>query len=368
MDQYAGLRSFRARCTVTTTSHGKTLSQVERTIAYRQPNQFKVTSKPTDGPECVTISDGTNLVERMADTPDRQTSAPAPAGLASASSPALSNPAQSGSPLYAFFGGSNQYANLVDLSHGTPAFGDETEAEGEPAKWVRFYARGLFGSTEVLIGLRTGLVYRIRYDNRPVINQTPSDAQGGLPRLSSAETEEVYSSVATNPVVPDATFSTGKATDAAALQPNGHAEDSPIPLGGPAPDFEVEDLRGKRARLSSFRGSVVMMDFWATWCAPCRESLPNTQRLHQLFGDKGLRIMAISNESVSDIESFIRETGYTFPVYRDARSEAMQSYNVQSIPTIVIVDREGRIAACMVGVRPESEVIAALERAGLKTR
>jgi peroxiredoxin len=78
--------------------------------------------------------------------------------------------------------------------------------------------------------------------------------------------------------------------------------------------------------------------------------------------------MAISNESVSDIESFIRETGYTFPVYRDAKSEAMQSYNVQSIPTIVIVDKEGRIAACMVGVRPESEVIAALERAGLKTR
>lgn len=115
--------------------------------------------------------------------------------------------------------------------------------------------------------------------------------------------------------------------------------------GDLAPDFELETLDGDTVRLSDFRGKRVMLNFWATWCPPCRAEMPDMQRFHE---DKDVVILAVNltdtpNESIEKVEDFIDEFGITFRALLDTETAVANLYQIQPIPTNYLIDSEGII-------------------------
>jgi peroxiredoxin len=127
------------------------------------------------------------------------------------------------------------------------------------------------------------------------------------------------------------------------------AQQSALSPGSPCPEIALPDPNGKEIRLSSFRGKVVLIDFWASWCRPCRAEMPNVVALYKKYKDKGFEIFGVSLDK--DKENWvqaIKEDGITWPQVSDLKfwnSEAVALFNVEAIPYTVLVDKEGKIIA-----------------------
>jgi len=127
--------------------------------------------------------------------------------------------------------------------------------------------------------------------------------------------------------------------------------------GKPAPDVTLKTLDGKDAKLSDQKGSVVLMDFWATWCPPCRKSLPHVQELSadKELAAKGLKVWAVNaHEEANKVTTFTKQNNYTFSIPMDAKGDTMKNYMVHGIPTTVIVGRDGNIRKVFVGYGDDS--------------
>ncbi len=133
-------------------------------------------------------------------------------------------------------------------------------------------------------------------------------------------------------------------------EPNGDLDVGPaapvVPPGEPAPDFSLPDRSGRSYSLANFRGRPLLIDFWATWCGPCRKTMPEVQRLHEQYG-RQLQVVGINIEGNSpDVLGYLDEGGYTFPVLFDSGnwdSIVALSYGVSSIPRTFLLDRIGRV-------------------------
>jgi peroxiredoxin len=126
----------------------------------------------------------------------------------------------------------------------------------------------------------------------------------------------------------------------------------PIKEGTEIVDFELQDLTGESRRLSDFRGKVVFLNFWATWCGPCRFEMPSMEKLYQRLNTKGLEIVAVNlQEDRKTVQRFVDEYGLSFPVLLDATGRVGATYGARSIPTTYIVDREGFVIAGTIGTR-----------------
>ena len=125
----------------------------------------------------------------------------------------------------------------------------------------------------------------------------------------------------------------------------------------PAPDFKLESLDGKEVSLADFKGNVVVLDFWATWCGPCRASMPHLQALSadkELAG-KGLKVVAVdAEEEKGDVQGFIQKAGYTFAVLLDKDGKMVKDYGVSGFPTTVVVGRDGTVKNVFLGLTPDS--------------
>jgi peroxiredoxin len=129
-----------------------------------------------------------------------------------------------------------------------------------------------------------------------------------------------------------------------------------------APDFRLVDLDGKPVQLSKLRGKVVLVDFWATWCGPCRMEIPHLKKLHERYAAKGLVILGLSvdHQGVEGVREFVRRQGIPWTTLM-ADEDVLADYGVvHSIPTAFIIDRQGRIAARFVGYKTEDELRAAV--------
>jgi thiol-disulfide isomerase/thioredoxin len=121
-----------------------------------------------------------------------------------------------------------------------------------------------------------------------------------------------------------------------------------------APDFSLPDLDGKPHTLSEYRGKVVVLNFWATWCPACKEELPSLQKLARSYRDRGLIVVAISDEPTFVIRSFVQAFGVVddFVSLRDAKRSVFNSYRVVAIPTTYLIAKDGTKAGFpMVGAR-----------------
>ncbi len=129
---------------------------------------------------------------------------------------------------------------------------------------------------------------------------------------------------------------------------------SRLPTPVPAPDFTLEDMDGEKYTLSSLRGKVIMINFWATWCPPCREEIPSMEAVYQSLRDKDFIVLAINQwESPDHVFSYMGQLDVypTFPILFDRDSSVSDSYGVKGLPTTMLIDRQGRVVYRAVGGR-----------------
>lgn len=132
-------------------------------------------------------------------------------------------------------------------------------------------------------------------------------------------------------------------------------------VGETAPDFEFEDSEGHTASLSDFRGEVVLLNFWATWCGPCTFEMPFIQQVYDEWQRSGLRVLAINlGDSADTVNSFLEEHGLSFPVLLNPNSELVGRYNIEFIPTTFFLDEDGIIQHIEVGAFSSKEAIESI--------
>lgn len=128
----------------------------------------------------------------------------------------------------------------------------------------------------------------------------------------------------------------------------------PVVVGSPAPDFQAATLdAAKRTKtLADYRDQVVLLNVWATWCAPCRVEMPSMQRLHEQLGPKGLRIVAVSVDdpgSEKAIGDFAKDMGLTFEILHDASGKIQRAYQTTGVPETMVIGRDGLIHKKVIG-------------------
>jgi len=149
----------------------------------------------------------------------------------------------------------------------------------------------------------------------------------------------------------------------------------PLTVGKVAPDFYLPDLNDKELRLSDFRGKVVFLNFWATWCKPCREEMPSMEILYKNFEKDGLVILAISIDRVTtkkDIPPFVKALNLTFPILIDSWGQTDKRYKLMGVPETYIIDQQGILREKVIGPRDWTvldnlQIVTQLLKAGSKS-
>ena len=124
-----------------------------------------------------------------------------------------------------------------------------------------------------------------------------------------------------------------------------------VVAGEAAPDFQLEDTHGNPVSLSSLRGKVVLVNFWATWCPPCIEEMPSMERLNEIMSGDDFVMLAINTENNgrSTVPAFLKKTPYTFPILFDDKAVVQQSYGVYKFPESFVIRKDGTIDQKIVG-------------------
>jgi peroxiredoxin len=120
--------------------------------------------------------------------------------------------------------------------------------------------------------------------------------------------------------------------------------------GKEAPAFKLSNLAGQQVSLKDFRGKIVLLDFWATWCPPCRQSIPALQELHKEYSSKGFLVVGVSlDEDPGVVPEFVKQEGIDYPILLGGESDVSLSYEVRGIPAMYLVDKQGRVVRRWIG-------------------
>jgi peroxiredoxin len=121
-------------------------------------------------------------------------------------------------------------------------------------------------------------------------------------------------------------------------------------IGHPAPEFTLTTPEGDTVSLSDFRGQAVLLNFWATWCGPCRVEMPDIESVYNQYSDEGFVVLAVNDgEPPGLVSAFVNELGLSFPILMDPSWEVQQTYQVRAFPTTYYIDREGIIQEAIFG-------------------
>jgi len=193
-----------------------------------------------------------------------------------------------------------------------------------------------------------------------------------LPQPIHIEQQARFTDISWNAPQPDSLFAfvppAGVTRVEQIGETGGEAEEASDYTGKPAIDFTLADLKGAKRTLSSHKGKIVLLDFWATWCGPCRREMPIIAKMHERYGKKGLVVYGVNcSESSAKAQGFVDKYGYKFPILLDKTGDVQSKYSITAIPTVFIVDKSGKVSAHMIGGRSEDDLVAALKKAGLDT-
>ena len=145
------------------------------------------------------------------------------------------------------------------------------------------------------------------------------------------------------------TLKEDNAPEQLSTQPTTQDQPNDQPQDFSAPDFTVVDLSGQAHKLSDFVGQPIVLNFWASWCGPCKSEMPDFQKAYETYGDRIHFVMVNltdgSGETVKTASDFIASAGYTFPVYYDTLSDAAMTYGVNAVPVTYFIDSSGQLVA-----------------------
>jgi thiol-disulfide isomerase/thioredoxin len=126
----------------------------------------------------------------------------------------------------------------------------------------------------------------------------------------------------------------------------------PLPEPLPAPALSLRGMDGRPLRLDDLKGQVVFLNFWATWCVPCRQEMPAMERLYQNYRERGFAVVAVNfRESKAEIQRFVKELSLSFPVGMDAEGTGAHAFGVRGLPVTYLLGRDGRILWKAIGSR-----------------
>ena len=144
-------------------------------------------------------------------------------------------------------------------------------------------------------------------------------------------------------------------TETAPEEPTETTETQPTePSAHIAPDFLLLDMEGNEVTLASFFGKPIILNFWASWCGPCKMEMPEIQKFYEQYGEEIHFLLVSVDESLDTAKTFISDSGYTFPVYFDTTSMGGYLYGASSIPLTYFIDAQGNLAAYYIGAMSES--------------
>ena len=127
-------------------------------------------------------------------------------------------------------------------------------------------------------------------------------------------------------------------------------------MNEPAPDFTLKSNQGENLRLEDYRGQVVMLNFWASWCGPCRQEMPLIDDIYSKYKDLGFTVLAVNvDEDSTDANRFLEAVPVSYPVLYDNDSKVSERYNVEAMPTTVMIDRDGNARFLHHGYQPGYE-------------
>lgn len=206
------------------------------------------------------------------------------------------------------------------------------------------------------------VIFESRLEGRPMRGRWRLDAATGLLRGWRFESEGVAIEVALHdlvldPPLPSSTFALDRAGEGFTRQDVAPpAPRVPIAPGLDAPSWRLATPEGEELALESLRGRVVVIDFWGSWCGPCRAAMPAIQRLHERWGGRGVAVVGIAcrERDAAAPVAVMRDLGCTYRLLLEG-DEVARAYGVPGYPTLVLVDRAGRVAASHVGFDPELE-------------
>jgi cytochrome c biogenesis protein CcmG, thiol:disulfide interchange protein DsbE len=135
------------------------------------------------------------------------------------------------------------------------------------------------------------------------------------------------------------------------------------PTSGQAPDFELTTFSGDTFRLSDYRGEVVIVNFWASWCVPCREEAPTLQSLWERYRDRGVRLVGVDYVDVeAKARAFMAEFGITYPNGPDTGTEISRAYHIQGVPETFIIDPQGNVVKLIIAPVQPGQLDAIIDR------
>ncbi len=136
-------------------------------------------------------------------------------------------------------------------------------------------------------------------------------------------------------------------------------------IGKDAPQFTLSDIKGNKISLSSFKGKVILLNFWATWCPSCKNEMPSLTSLYKKYREKGIVVVAISmDKSKRDVQNFLSKSPIVFPVLLDSDLSISHKYKVFAFPTTFLIDREGVLREKYIGEEDwmDPEIIKPIEK------
>ncbi len=133
----------------------------------------------------------------------------------------------------------------------------------------------------------------------------------------------------------------------------GCSQGSAVEIGKNAPEFSLTDTNGKTVNLADFKGKVIILDFFASWCPPCRQEIPDFIELQKSYGDKGFAMVGVALERAGDAKEFAGKMGINYPVLVDDGKVSVLYGPIRSIPTTFVLDKSSKIVKMYIGFRPK---------------
>lgn len=359
LEKYGSLKTFQSTVSwnFVAVGQGEQKAISERLIFFERPNKHRVMAI-TGSMKFASVSDGTKVLE-YAGSAGKLTPAPSKTWQADAEN--IRDPQIAGSFLFQLFRGPADIGQIVEARESVSLV-----PTAKPDQIIiRFKARGRFGTTELTLDKATKTVSKITSLFEPLVEDTaklPASDQ-----LKSVTVTETFSNVKIDAPIGKDVFSTVAPPGAKIKDESQKSDDlGVLSEGMKAPDFELASLDGKRVKLSDLQGQVVLLDFWATWCVPCREALPKTLALDKKYRGKGLSVWSIPEEDAAAVNVFLQDVGVQgLPVLLDPGKKVSQLYRVSVLPTYVVIDQKGMIHRIYQGAPDIRDLLTTLRDAGL---